>query len=797
VIPPSSPSAAFTVVARNYLAHARTLTDSLAQFAPGIDRYVFVVDPLDEVPVVAGARMLVPTDVFAFEFYAGLAYSSDVTELATAVKPFVLRRLLQLGYDRAYYFDPDIEVFAPLDPVTRPLDHADVVLTPHVTEPIPLDGKLPDEIVLLRAGAYNLGFIGVARTPSASAMLDWWAQRLERYCVNDVEAGLFTDQKWVDLVPGLVERAAIVRDRGCNVAYWNLHSRRLDPADPHRLASGEPVIFFHYSGFDVRAPRRLSKHQTRIDVADDPALETLLRAYAERVKANGFVHASTVPYGFARFSNGVRLDRISRALLREARLDGVRFPDPGDVAARPSAWEYLNGRADEDTGRAPSPLLTRYLYGVWRLRPDLRAAFPHVLGADRARYAGWLLSDTTTRVPRAYFAEAGLTAPEPPGAPEPASGVNVVGYFRTESGVGESGRGQVAALEAAGIPTRLVDFSAYAPSRNGDTTVAVTPDEARYRINLVCVNADQVPVFLAEGGRERLAGRYNIASWWWELPEFPDAWRTAFAPFDEVWAGTEFIVSALTAKSPVPIVHVPPVVNVGAVRMGRKADFGWSREETVFLFVFDYRSVFERKNPLGAIRAFRRAFPRGDEPVRLVVKSINAAADPSGRERVRAAAAGDARVEVTDGYLSRREKNEMLAAADAYVSPHRSEGFGYTLAEAMALGKPVVATPWSGPADYMTPSNSFPIGFELVELSDDYGPYAAGQLWAEPDIDDAAAALQQIHAHPDDAALRGARASADILARYSPVAVGAVIARRVAWIQQRLTVLHASVRFSE
>jgi glycosyltransferase involved in cell wall biosynthesis len=793
----STPSAAFTVVARNYLAYARTLTNSLAEHAPDIDRYVFVVDPAKEVPEIDGARVLLPGDVFGFEFYAGLAYSSDVTELSTAVKPFVLRHLLRAGYDRAYYFDPDIELFESLDPVTRPLDEADVVLTPHTTEPIPLDGKLPDEITLLRAGAYNLGFIGVARTRSAEAMLDWWGARLERYCVNDVAAGLFTDQKWVDLVPGLVDRAAIVRHRGCNVAYWNLHARRLDPADPHRLVSGEPVIFFHYSGFDVRSPKRLSKHQTRIVVADDPSLAKLLRAYAERVVANGHAGASETPYGYARFSNGVRLDAVSRGLLREARLDGVRFPDPGDVAAQPSAWEFLNRRADEDRDGTGSRPLTRYLYAVWRFRADLRAAFPDVLVTDRSRFVEWLLHDSTARIPHAYLAEAGLRAERAPVRQGPEMGVNIVGYFRTESGVGEAGRGQVAAFDAAGIPTRLIDFSSFAPSRNGDSSIAVAQDAVEYPINLVCVNADQVPVFLAQGGRAKLSGRYNVASWWWELPEFPDAWRSSFAPFDEVWAGTQFIATALSAKSPIPVVYVPPVVSVGAVREGRKSDFGWRHDETVFLFMFDYRSVVARKNPVGAAEAFRRAFPAGDEPVRLVLKSINADADRAGRQQVRAAAAGDPRIELIDRYLDRREKNEMLAAADAYVSLHRSEGFGYTLAEAMALGKPVVGTAWSGPADYLTEANGYPVGFDLVELDEDHGPYAIGQSWAEPDLDDAAAALRQVHSQPGEAARRGEQASADILAKYAAPAVAAVVARRVGWISDRLALLHMSGRFLE
>ena len=782
-------SALFTVVARNYLAFARTLMDSVAVREPAIDRFVFVVDAGEEIPEIAGVRILTSPDVFDYEFYAGLAYSSDVTELSTAVKPFVLRHLLELGYERAYYFDPDIELYAGLDPVTAPLDEADIVLTPHTTEPIPLDGLLPNEITLLRAGAYNLGFIGVAARPQGRAMLDWWAERLERYCVNDVASGLFTDQKWVDLVPGMFRRTAIVYDRGCNVAYWNLHARRIDPEDPYRLVSGEPLIFFHYSGFDARTPKRLSKHQTRIAVEDEPGIAKLLDSYAKRVKANGFAEASSTPYGYGRFSNGVPLDSYSRSALRAARLSGIRFPDPNEAQAQPSAWRFLNGRADEDAGPRVAMPLTRYLYAVWQTRADLKAAFPDVLGADRERFYHWLLHDRSSSVNGAYLAEAGLRA-VPQAAPRAGSatgiGVNVIGYFRTESGVGEAGRGQVAALREAGIPTRIVDFSDFAPSRAGDTTVVARDGVALQRVNLVCVNADQVPVFEQQKGAELLENRYNIGSWWWELPQFPDRWLRSFDPFDEIWVGTQFIASAVSAKSPLPVVQIPPVVDVGAVRLGQRAQFGLRDDETVFLFVFDYRSIFDRKNPLGLIEAFERAFPRRDEAARLVMKSINATADPASREKVRIAAQRDPRIVLMDDYLTRAQKNELLGACDGYVSLHRSEGFGYTLAEAMALGKPVIATPWSGPADFMTRSNSFPVEYRLIELDDDYGPYAAGQVWADPDLDDAAAAMRALHEEPGEATLRGERARADILAKYAPAVVAKAVADRLALIDARL-----------
>lgn len=311
--------AAVTIVARNYLALADSLTASIAAFEPDIDRFVFVTDALDEREAVAGASVLIPADIYEHDAYMTLARGYDVLELATAVKPAVLRHLLERRYDRVLYFDPDIQVFGALDALIDPLEEHDIVLTPHSTEAVPLDGKLPAELELLRRGTYNLGFIGVAGTPAAHAMLDWWEERLEHYCLEDVPFGLFVDQKWIDLVPALFERTAIVRHRGCNVAYWNLHARRLDASDPPRLASGEPVIFFHFSGFDARHPDRLAKDQTRIDVAREQALGRLLASYARRVIERGHLERLTVPYGLPRFSLRRTIKGLRRRLYSYAR----------------------------------------------------------------------------------------------------------------------------------------------------------------------------------------------------------------------------------------------------------------------------------------------------------------------------------------------------------------------------------------------------------------------------------------------------------------------------------------------
>jgi glycosyltransferase involved in cell wall biosynthesis len=304
------------------------------------------------------------------------------------------------------------------------------------------------------------------------------------------------------------------------------------------------------------------------------------------------------------------------------------------------------------------------------------------------------------------------------------------------------------------------------------------------RINLVCVNADQALFFKSEVGDAFFRDRYNIASWWWELPEFPDRWVSAFAPFDEIWVGSQFIASSVGAKSPIPVLLVPPVVNVGNPELVPKTQFGFAPDETMFLFIFDFFSIFERKNPLAVIEAFQRAF-RSGEKAGLLVKFINGEHDPDGVTKLMNAIGSDPRIRVMDKYLSRMEKNSLLGSCDAYISLHRSEGFGYTPAEAMALGRTVIATGWSGNMDYMNENNSIPVKYRLVSLEADAGPYESGQHWAEPDVDDAARAMRRVHCDPDGVRSLGINGRIDIASGFSAAAVGRIVGDRIDQIELR------------
>jgi glycosyltransferase involved in cell wall biosynthesis len=202
-------------------------------------------------------------------------------------------------------------------------------------------------------------------------------------------------------------------------------------------------------------------------------------------------------------------------------------------------------------------------------------------------------------------------------------------------------------------------------------------------------------------------------------------------------------------------------------------------EGFMFLFSFDFLSIFERKNPLGLVDAFSRAFADGEGPI-LVLKSINGEHDLESLERLRLATAGRSDIYLLDDYLAPEKKNGLMAGCDCYVSLHRSEGLGLTMAEAMAYGKPVIATNYSGNVDFMHEGNSLLVPFDLVPIPKGCEPYPVGAEWADPDIDAAAALMRSVLDDPAAAHELGERARGDILERFSLDRTAAFLAERFA-----------------
>jgi glycosyltransferase involved in cell wall biosynthesis len=246
---------------------------------------------------------------------------------------------------------------------------------------------------------------------------------------------------------------------------------------------------------------------------------------------------------------------------------------------------------------------------------------------------------------------------------------------------------------------------------------------------------------------------------------------------DEIWCGSQFVANAFAAVTDKPVTQVRLPVEVAPFEPRSRSELGLP-EGFLFLFLFDFNSSMQRKNPIGAIEAFRLAF-EPEDGARLVIKTINAEMHPEIADLVDGAAAAAPHIDVVDRYVSSEDRSAMLASADCYVSLHRSEGLGLTPAEAMALGKPVIATGWSGNLDFMTDHNSYLVPYSLMPVGDDGGAYPAEGEWAEPDLAEAARLMRHVFEDRSDASLKGAKAASDLRETHSLEAAAASMSSRL------------------
>ena len=278
-----------TIIARNYLAYARCLAGSFLTQHPDGRVFVLLVDNLDEHHDPAREELftIIPVSDVDIPDLPTLARQYTVVELCTAVKPFFLEYLFRhYGLEKLCYFDPDIYFYHRLDEIFQLLGSYGIILIPHLLDFLD-DEFLPDELQILQSGAYNLGFLGLSQQPELYRFLHWWQKKLLKYCTIQVEKGLFVDQRWMDLVPGLFSSVHIHRDPGCNVAYWNLNHRHIEETTEGYMVNGVPLKFFHFSGFSTEDVNAISRHQTRFTLKKLKHLEPLFYAYRDCLLANG------------------------------------------------------------------------------------------------------------------------------------------------------------------------------------------------------------------------------------------------------------------------------------------------------------------------------------------------------------------------------------------------------------------------------------------------------------------------------------------------------------------------------
>jgi glycosyltransferase involved in cell wall biosynthesis len=477
---------------------------------------------------------------------------------------------------------------------------------------------------------------------------------------------------------------------------------------------------------------------------------------------------------------------VAATFLRTASWQ-ERFPHGLTVFGQDELFSWVRGYYRIRADWLGTVDLSHFYHPVDQLRllhaakPELQRLAPRAFRdpADTVQLVEWL----RRRGPRPRGLdevwwdrfEAGLSA----GLPHDL-GVNILGHFCYPSGLREAARATLRGLHSAGVRTSCRDVpasiqtdlpgrAAYLGQERFDTTLLHLAPEPL------------VDVCYPFSGLAPARGTYRIAVWYWELEAIPPEWARHARTIQEIWAPTRFIGQAMRSAMPIPVVDMLPGVELGHVPPLPRSYFGLPDDKYVFLFMFDMCSVMERKNPLAVIEAFRRAFQPHDSTT-LVIKVARGNSDPVSLRHLLETAAS-ANVMVIDHLMPRDESYALMNACDAYVSLHRSEGFGLTMAEAMLLGKPVIATGYSGNLDFMTAENSFLVDYRRMPITQDLPFYRKGSVWADPNVDEAADRMRWLFEHAEDGRALGGRAQRNTRRLLSLEAAG----RRM---RDRLVALH-------
>lgn len=781
-----------TIATRRQLAHVRVLARSLRDREP-TERLqaLFVDDPFGEDHLdSADVDRVRATDIGVTEeeFHVAAAHLS-ARELSLWLRPKLMLALLDSSEEQSVLFlAPDSAVFEGLDIVDELLENRAVLRVPITTATEPAlsakrHAEFPGELRV-----WAPGFL--AANSRAREWLTAVHARARVGAHSQVMAGDALSADWDAFAIGEVD-LAIGHPPGLGAGHWHMATRKLGLHDGHFFVDDDRLVVFHFDGFDFARPWALAPDAGGADgpfLAEDDATKSLCSWYAEVLIEAGVEAVATSEYRWASLPDGFGMNRRIRQTVRNAvngDARGLHYelpPDPFNPQTLPAFYRWL---ASVEPANDRAPNTARFYYGIHQARDDLQLEFPELSLADAEAFRQWALTRAHLeyRVPPAVtedaFERGAWPQVELPEWGAPGSlreGFLVAGYLRAELGIGDAARRTLVAMQRARITSSGYSFS-LTKSRQHDDSVAGGRVLTDLSTNVVCVNADQFVYFSRFVGPDYFDGRHTVGFWAWETENPPEQMGGVASFFDEIWVPSAYSADAISTITDVPVlifgypVEAPKVdMSIDTGRLGMPDGF-------VFFFMFDFLSTISRKNPMGLIDAFVRAFEPGEGPT-LVLKSINADERPLDVVRIKEAIGDRPDIVFIDAYYSQAECTAMVARSNCYVSLHRSEGFGLTLAEAMALGVPVVATGYSGNLDFMDDDSAFLVPAGRSRVGRGSPPYPPDSIWGEPDLDAAAAQMRRVYESPKEASQRLANARKRVLREHGYKAAGRFLRTR-------------------
>jgi len=735
-----------TIAARNYLASVILLGESLRREMPSWHFSALLIDANEEelssyqaqwpwmTFLAPDALALDARTTARMQFYYGL------TEYATAVKPSLLSLLLESS-NVAMYLDPDIEVFGDLSSLAEAAAQHGIALTPHVMAPTPRDGKDTSEEAFLTTGQFNLGFIAVSR--AAAPFLAYWSQRLERHAIIDFAKGYFTDQRWVDAVPSLFDHH-IVRDPGCNVAYWNLHQRSLRRDDKGAtFVDGSPLKFFHYSGHDAHQPLTLSKYapQPRVSVTGTPVLRELLEERSTRLLA---VNVPTPPYRWATLSDGRVVDASLRRGYWHAVDDAVRNSAP--LPPAPS-WTSVDQEFDAWLAAPTRSGLPRHALLFWRGDGEAQRLFPDPDRQRTTAFAKWLrgtqrfCSSCTPQIAAQLDAlqvtdtvlPLGVNLWSDPKTSAPGAAANIAACLRaTGLPVAEDSRHQ---SHVYGIDAVILHAHAFG---NGHRPLPTQASEnSRPRVGIVSGD------FSVPGGGPLASSQ----------------------EFAELWCSSPGLAAELQARgSNCPVFVHPWLIEEPPHTLLLREDLGLPREHFVF-GMWVASGAVATSNVDAVVRAYNDACAHIEATALVIAcdgsKDAQLLSDVVDRQET------DSNVHLLTTAWNPSEERAFFQLIDAFVSVEATEGTGLERQRAMASGTPVIALDSSGNRSLLPEEGVAFVAFSLQDLDHTQAPHAVERPVMTPQHGALVAALHDLAQEPGSARERGARGRDSILQRSS------------------------------
>jgi len=718
----------FTIIAPNYGPQAMILGESIAKKIPeAIFRIIVLQDcknvetlqeGIDEYKKLLGSS----SDHLALTFqefdWSGFDVQNcvnqyDLLEFATSVKPTIMKNYISLGYTRVTYLDPDIQVFDDFTDALSP--DKNISVTPHILSDFPEDAKLPDQQSILYAGVYNLGFISVLA--GSSTFLEWWEKKLNKYCTMAVRDGYHVDQKWVDWAVNFTE-IDIVRDPGLNVAYWNLHERKVTDSGVRQLIKNNdeifPLRFFHFSGFVGPGLNKISKHCTR-EFEDSLELRSLLWNYYERRNYwRRFLRKSIWSLG--------------------GRLGGSELPPEWRSELLESTRNHNSLVWHEKPARADTRRICECMECDSTFSHEATSSLLHQIKSNIIRQ---LISVSNQRIAlelykngysRTSLAEGDIREIR-------SSKLLIIGYFGAPTGVGQIARNTLRLMEDFGIPVNIHTL------RTGfDDPLLYSEYEHKQQMTgyetsvIAFVNADMWIEHLVKTKLINLEKQFVVGIWAWEIEHVPPYFRMTHEYTSKVYAISQFSAEALSNHLGEEISAFPTYGNtpINFKKHGNE-------NEKYILARFDAKSVIERKNPEGVLDMWALVEQDLNE-YQLVIKSID----------LRKFASNDLikklekskRVRLIDEVLDETQNNLLLQNATAFVSLHRAEGLGLNLLEAVAADIPTISTSYSGISAEIE-DMIFGVDYEMIGIGNNAGPYSPEGCWADPNTHSAAAQLMK------------------------------------------------------